>query len=70
MKLNPYVEILARALYLKDTSHVPFPPEDLELAKDAVKFMNCRTYLCRFSVLHSGHIGVYPFNYDEFRNET
>lgn len=50
MKLNPYVEILARARYREDVCPIPFPSEDMELVKDAVEFMNCLTYFCRFSI--------------------
>jgi len=47
-KLNPYVEIIARALYGRQVEPIEFPAEDMELAKAAIEFMNGRTYVARF----------------------
>lgn len=48
MILNPYVEIIARAMYNKQTEPIKFPAEDMEMAKAAIEFMNCWTYVASF----------------------
>lgn len=56
MKLNPYVEILARAIYNKQSTVDGVPAEDRELAKEAIEFVNCRTFIarCRLSIMGDG----------------
>ena len=46
--LNPYVEILARALYNKQTEPIEYLGDDMDLVKRAIEFMNCHAYVARF----------------------
>ncbi len=48
--VNPYTEILARALYRNESSIAGIPVKDREAAKDAIKFMNSQTYHARFQL--------------------
>lgn len=50
MKVNPYTEILARKLYRKDITPINVPIPDRDIAKDAVRFMNCQTFVCVFKI--------------------
>jgi len=50
MRLNPYVEILAKALYRKEMTPIYVYENELEDAKDAVSFINCRNYVARFEL--------------------
>jgi hypothetical protein len=50
MALNPFIEILARALYNKDTSPIYVSNHEWDLGKDAVQFMNCRNYTANFTI--------------------
>jgi hypothetical protein len=47
--LNPYVEILSRALYNKVESFL-YLAEDIEDVKIAIEFMNSRTFSARFEM--------------------
>lgn len=62
MKVNPYTEILARKLYRKDITPINVPIPDQDLAKDAVQFMNCQTFVGVFK-FEKGSITM------EFNNE-
>lgn len=48
--LNPFVEILARALYNKDTTPIYVTNNEWDTAKIACQFINCRTYAGRFEL--------------------
>ncbi|HBI01747.1 MAG TPA: hypothetical protein DDY18_09025 [Flavobacterium sp.] len=47
MSVNPYTEILARALYRKET-RIEYPLQDMDLVKRAIEFMNSQTYVAKF----------------------
>lgn len=57
MKLNPYIEILAKRLYNKSLEPVPFAAEDESLVRDAVSFVNCRTYVFKFHIDNGQIVG-------------
>ena len=51
--VNPYTEILARALYNKETT-VTVPVDDFHDVLDSIGFMNNRTYVAKFRLNMTG----------------
>lgn len=69
MTLNPYVELLARALYNKETYVGDIPVEDRPLAKDAIQFMNARTFAARFKLNIIGDGVQIAYNVEDHQDD-